>query len=81
MMIAANIPYDMRYNLFCEAFTCATQSDWLVVIDLDGVKATRIGHWCGELPKWAKALRTWGEAGVIKLKTKTTPKLAKRGLT
>eukprot|EP00957_Ditylum_brightwellii_P176303 13424614-Ditylum_brightwellii.AAC.1 len=81
MMIAAIIPYDMRYNLFCEAFTCATHLDWLVVIELDDVKATRIEHWCGELPKWAKVLRTQGEAGVVKIKTKTTPKLAKQGLT
>ena len=81
MMIAANIAYDMRFALYREAYTCATQLDWLVPKTLDGVTKSRVEHWCGHLPKWSKALRTWGEAGVVKVKNKTTPKLANRGVT
>ena len=33
-----------------------------------------------EYPAFAKHLRTWGEAGTVKIKTKTTPKLADRGV-
>ena len=76
MMIAANVPYAVRFVLYHEAYTCATQLDWLVVVEIDGVTKTRVEHWCGELPRWAKALRTWGEAGVVKVKATTTPKLA-----
>eukprot|EP00957_Ditylum_brightwellii_P169980 12938244-Ditylum_brightwellii.AAC.1 len=57
MMIAANVPYEVKYKLFREAFTCAMQLDSLVIKELDGVKQTRIEHWCGELPRWARALR------------------------
>eukprot|EP00957_Ditylum_brightwellii_P097196 7402363-Ditylum_brightwellii.AAC.1 len=64
MMIAVNIPDDMRYNMFCEAFTCTTQLDWIVIIELDGVKVTKIEHWCGELPKWSQALSIWGGASM-----------------
>eukprot|EP00957_Ditylum_brightwellii_P198760 15150227-Ditylum_brightwellii.AAC.2 len=67
MMIAANIPYETRYNSFHEAFTCATMLDWLVVSKLDGKKATRVEHLCGELPCWSKALRIWQEAGAVKV--------------
>ena len=51
MMIAANDPEDKKYKLFREAFTCATMLDWLTVIDLNGVTATRVEHWDGEIPK------------------------------
>jgi hypothetical protein len=81
MMIGANLPPEVRYKLFREAFSCATMLDWLVVVHLDGETKTRVEHWCSNLPAWAKALRTWGEAGVVKIKTNTTPKLANKGIT
>ena len=81
MMIAANIVLPMRYRMYREAYTCATMLDWLVMVTLDGVTKSRVEHWCGELPKWAGRLRTWGEAGVVKVKTKTTPKQENRGIT
>ena len=55
--------------------------DGLVLKTLDGVIRTRIEHWGGNLLQWTKALRTWGEAGVFKLKSKTTQKMANRGIT
>eukprot|EP00957_Ditylum_brightwellii_P149106 11353963-Ditylum_brightwellii.AAC.1 len=81
MMIAANVPEEQKYKLFGEAFTCATMLDWLVVRIIQGKQKTRVEHWNGVLPNWARALRTWGEAGVVKTKTKTTPKLKQRGVT
>ena len=81
MMISANILFENGYKLFKEAFTCATLLDQLVLTELDGIKKFCIENWGNMLPRWATALRTWGEAGVMKIKTKTTPKLANRGIT
>ena len=60
---------------------CATQLDWLVLIEIDSLEKTRIEHWGSELPVFTRKLRTWGEAGVVKTKTDTTPKLYDRGVT
>ena len=53
----------------------------MIPIEIDGVTKTRVEHWCGELPGYAHHLRTWGEAGVVKLKTKTSVKLDNNGIT
>jgi hypothetical protein len=58
----------------------ATDLDGLIVTTIDHAVATRYEHWCGKLPKWTKHLKTWGEAGTVKTKTDTTPKLADRGI-
>ena len=81
MMIAANISYAMRFVLFKEAYACATLLDGLVVVEINGEIKTRLEHWGADLPKWTRALRTWGEAGVVKLKSSTSPKMANKGLT
>ena len=80
-MIAANISYEMRFVLFHKAYACATQLDSLVLKTLDGVTKPRVEYWCGNLLQLSKVLHTWGEAGVFKVKTKTIPKLANRGVT
>ena len=54
--------------------------DRLTIITIDGKAATRVEHWCGEIPRWSKALRTWGEAGVVKTAYKTTVKRKPRGI-
>ena len=71
----------MLFVLLCEVYACAMQLDWLVLKTLDGVTKARVEHWCGHLPQWSKALCIWGEAGVVKVQTKTTPKLANKGVT
>ncbi|GFH50456.1 hypothetical protein CTEN210_06932 [Chaetoceros tenuissimus] len=43
--------------------------DWLVPIEIGGEVKPRVEHWCGKLPNFAKYLRTWGEAGVVKTRT------------
>jgi hypothetical protein len=56
--------------------------DWLMSIPLDGILATRWNHFTkGTEPAFARHLRTWGEAGIIKLKDDSTGKLADRGTT
>eukprot|EP00957_Ditylum_brightwellii_P168830 12850753-Ditylum_brightwellii.AAC.1 len=79
--MAANVPERAMYKLFREAFTCATMLDWLTIITLGNVTKNRVEHWNGSFPWWCGALRTWGEAGVMKTKTKTIPKMKPRGVT
>ena len=58
----------------------ATLLDGLMSIEIDGVINSRYEHWCGMNPKFAKYLRLWGEAGTVKTKTTTTPKVKDRGV-
>jgi len=80
MMHRANVPLAIRYKVWKEAFKTATLLDGLVVIALDGKEATRYVHWNGHNPAFAKHLRIWGEAGTVKVKTNTTPKVVDRGV-
>jgi hypothetical protein len=43
-----------------------TKLDWSKLITINKVKKTRIEHYGLPLPKFAKYLRTWGEAGIMK---------------
>jgi hypothetical protein len=79
-MVRPNIPMNKRYLLFREAFKTATYLDSLVVTKVGTKKATRHDNFYGKNPKWMTFLITWGEAGTVKVKTKTTPKLADRGI-
>ena len=79
MMIAANVPEEMKYKLFREKFTCATILEWPTIVQINGLITTRVEYWCGELPRWEKALRTWGESGVVKIATTTSVKGKPRG--
>ena len=83
LMHRANVPLNYRYELFREAFATITQLDWLAVIEIDGVNKTRYKHWSqsDNDPKFAKHLRTWGEAGTVKTRKVTTSKLEDRGTT
>ena len=80
MMIAANVSLKMRYILFREAFETAAKLDGLTIIVIGDKTATRYEHWGNEIPRFAKYLRVWGESGVVKIKTTSTPKLADRGV-
>jgi hypothetical protein len=80
LMYRANVPYATRHKVWREAFKMATLLDGLVLVELNGTVATRYEHWCGKIPEFAHHLRTWGEAGTVKTKTKTTPKLADQGV-
>ena len=43
-----------------------TKLDWLQSVIIDDVTKTRIEHYGMQMPKFAKNLRTWGEAGTVK---------------
>ena len=77
----ANVPTTVRHLLWREAFKTTTLLDGLQVITVDGKEATRYVHWNKTNPAFSKHLRTWGEAGTVKLKTKMTLKLNDRGAT
>jgi len=81
LLAEANVPQKERYMIGYRAMSCADKLDGLTIVEIDGKTATRYEHFYGTLPKWARHLRTWGEAGTVKLKTRTTPKLNDRGAT
>ena len=55
--------------------------DWLVVIEMNGVRKTRAEYYDGKISKFAKNLRIQGEAGVLETRTVKTSKLQDRGVT
>jgi hypothetical protein len=65
MMHAANVLAEERGKIAIKAIKNATQLDGLSVVTLNDVTQTRDEHMFGTLPKWAKSMRTWGEAAVI----------------
>jgi hypothetical protein len=81
MMHRANIPKEVRYKVFPKVFETATLLDGLTICTIDGETKTRVEHFTNELPKFAKHLRTWGEAGTVTIKKKMQPKLIDRGVT
>jgi hypothetical protein len=80
LLSAANVPMKVRLKVWVKAFEHATNLDSLIVMPINAKTATRIEHWCGNLPKWVSHLHTWRESGTVKTKIKTTPKLAGRGI-
>jgi hypothetical protein len=81
LMNEANIPKAKRYKVWYKAYGTATKLDGLVPAEINGKTQTRDEHFYGKNPAFAKHLRTWGEAGVVKLKEKTQPKLDNHGKT
>ena len=53
---------------------------WLTVIELNGKCANRCEHFFGETLNFACSLCTVGEAGTVKIKIDTTPKLEDHGV-
>jgi hypothetical protein len=72
---AANVPREFKFMLWRKAFKTATLLDGLSVIKVDNKTNTQYAHWDGQVPKYLKTLRTWGEAGTIKLRTRSHTKL------
>lgn len=65
MINKANIPKDMRYQLFCECFKTATTLDNLRVETIRGVMKTRYEHFGKEISSFVKNLGEWGEARTV----------------
>jgi hypothetical protein len=79
MMYRANIPDTVKPKVSRDAFQTATKLDGLILITLDGETKTHYEHWCGTKPAFAAHLRTWGEAGTVKVKK--PPKTEYKGVT
>jgi hypothetical protein len=80
LLIRSNVPFKYRFHLFMEAFNTTTDLDDLIVVDLNGNRATRYKHYYGVNPPWIKFLKNWVEAGTVKIKTAVIPKLTDRGV-
>ena len=81
LMIDAKVPQSMKHIVAQKAFKTATKLDGLMPVKIDGNIKARVEHWSGSIPGYAKHLKKWGEAGVAKVKTNTTPKLEEKGIT
>jgi len=79
-MVRARVPMKIRYRVFRETFKTATVLNELEAVSIEGKVLTRYEHCVGKIPSFAKHLRTWGEAGIVKIKTATTAKLADKGV-
>jgi hypothetical protein len=66
MMSAAHCPEDAKGKIALECIRTATMLDGLKVVQLGDVIATRDQHVYGSNPTWARNLKTFGEAGVVK---------------
>ena len=75
-----NLPMEMRYRLFGEIFTTVTLLDWLTVIEISGKCTSWYEHFFGEIMGFAHSFNMVGEAGTLKIKTDTTPKLEDWGV-
>jgi hypothetical protein len=58
MMNQANLPLNVCYKVFKEAFTTVTYLDGLMLVKVQGKDATRYIHFFGANPKFADHLRT-----------------------
>jgi hypothetical protein len=82
IMADANLPLNFRYRLYPEVIRTAAKLDSLLVINIRGIEKTTFQFFNNDKePRWASKLRTWGEAGVVKLKDLATAKLEDHGRT
>jgi hypothetical protein len=80
LLIRANIPWKYQFHLYREAFKMATDLDRFVIVSVNGKRASCYQHTFGQNPQWAKHLRLFGEAGMVKIVTNTSPKLSDKGV-
>ena len=79
-MYNANVPFIVRYRFYDYAFHTATMLDSLVIENIDDKECTRYEHLYGKKPQFVDHLRHWGEAGTVKVKTDTSPKMKDKGI-
>jgi hypothetical protein len=80
LMAAANVSAIIRRVIWNEAFDTAMLLDGLMVVTVNGITKTRYEHFYGTLPNFVQYLHTWGEAGVVKTWSLTTPKVNDHGV-
>ena len=80
MMNRSNVSEKFRTQLFQYAVITATKLDMLLVVEVEGSHAMRCVHWAKTVPRFAKQLRTWEEAGTVTTKIGSTSKHRDRGV-
>jgi hypothetical protein len=82
MLQQGNVPDALRKTMMHEAVKAATYLDGLIPVEIDGVEKTRFEHQFGANSPFARALKTWGEAGTVTIKSRTfQPTERARGVT
>jgi len=81
LMYDANVPDEFRHLLYPKAILLATLLDSLIIVNINGVDKPRYEHDGMSTPKWINDMKVFGEAGVVKLKTKISPKMDNKGKT
>jgi len=69
-----------HFHLYREAFKTTTDLDGLVMVAVNGKRATQYQHMFETNPWCTKHLRLFGAAGRVKTATGTSAKLADRGV-
>ena len=79
MMTGASLPTEHRFAIFERAANWAVKLDWLTVVEINCMSKTQIEHYGHKIPSWTKQMRTFGEAGTVKIGKKG--KVRNRGVT
>jgi len=80
MLVHANVPMKYQFHLYRDAFKMATDLDGLVMVTVNGKRATGYQQVFGSNPWWTKYLRLFGEEEKVKMAIGTAAKLADRGV-
>ena len=80
MLHDAHLPRDRLGAFAPKHFVTASKLNGMTQVTLGGMTASRREHFGDFLPKFASHLRTWGEAGTVKLASNFSSKLLDRGI-
>ena len=64
MLKMENVPRGSRYKLFGEVVKTAPKLDSLIIVEINGVKKTRVEQYANILPRWVNnypAIRSMGQ--------------------
>ena len=65
--------------VFEQGANWAVKLDWLMVVEIGGISKARTEHYGREIPTWTLHVRTFGEAGTVKIQKNR--RLGDRGCT
>ena len=74
-MFEANVPDKFGHLLYPKAILLSAMLDLLTIINVEGKDKSCYEHDRLSTPKWTSDMKVFGEAGVVKLKTKLSWKI------
>ena len=74
LIAAAHVPTKFCFQIFLIAMETACATDWLLVIERNGVKNPKILFFGDKLPCFVSYKRMFGEASVVTIKGVMHPK-------